>query len=230
MNNNKINDLKTTLPLEWMMILTSGLLLFLSLWMVFYYAPEEKVMGAVQRIFYFHVASAWIGFMAFFVTFLGSVLYLIYTARKWDILAKASAEIGFVFISITLVTGMLWAKPVWGVYWTWEPRLTISAVQWLLYFSYYLLRKSSRNTVSEARLAAVFGVLAFITVPLSWYAIRIWRTIHPQVFTGSSTGLPHKMMLTLIVSIVSFTFIYLSFLIQRIHLENARINRAEAHR
>ena len=227
MNDTKGTELKKIFLPMWLMILVSGLLLFVSLWMVFFYAPEEKTMGVVQKIFYFHVASAWIGFMAFFVTFLGSVFFLLYKAKKWDILAKSSAEIGFVFISITLVTGMLWAKPVWGVFWAWEPRLTISAVQWLLYFSYSLLRKSSRNRNSEARLAAVFGILAFITVPLSWYAIRIWRTIHPQVFAGSSTVLPPKMMATLIVSVVVFTFIYLSFLIQRMQLEYAQHNLTE---
>ena len=219
MDKNEGLNLKKRIPPDWVMILIGGLLLLLSLWMVFFYAPEEMTMGAVQKIFYFHVASAWVGFFAFFVTFLGGVLYLMVSAEKWDVLAKSSAEIGFVFISMTLVTGMLWAKPVWGVFWTWDPRLTISAVQWLLYFSYSLLRKSSSDRNSEARLAAVFGIIAFITVPLSWFAIRIWRTIHPQIFSGSSTALPHKMMVTLIVSIFTFTFIYFSFLIQRINLE-----------
>ena len=125
-----------------LLIALSALLLAGALWMVFAYAPEEQTMGIVQKIFYFHVSSAWVGFFAFFVTFLGSLLYLLRGQDRWDMLAVASAEIGFVFISITLVSGMLWAKPVWGAYWVWEMRLTISLIQWLMYFSYTLLRRS----------------------------------------------------------------------------------------
>ena len=117
-----------------LLIALSAVLLAGALWMVFAYAPEEQTMGIVQKIFYFHVSSAWVGFFAFFVTFLGSLLYLLRGQDRWDQLAAASAEIGFVFISITLVSGMLWAKPVWGAYWVWEMRLTISLIQWLMYF------------------------------------------------------------------------------------------------
>jgi len=193
-----------------------------GLWMVFFYAPREATMGDVQRIFYFHVASAWVGFFGFFITFLGSIGYLITTKRQWDILAFSSAEIGLSFISMTLVTGMLWAKPVWGTYWTWEPRLTISAVQWLLYVAYVMLRGSVLSPEREARFAAVYGIAAFVTVPLSWFAIRWWRSIHPLVISGEGMAMSATMRYTLFLALGTFTLLYATLLRQRIQLEKAK--------
>ncbi|MBN2394511.1 MAG: cytochrome c biogenesis protein CcsA [Anaerolineae bacterium] len=200
----------------------SVVVFLVALGMVFFYAPREATMGEVQRIFYFHVASAWVGFFGFFVTFVGGIGYLATNDRRWDILAFSSAEVGLVFISMTLVTGMLWAKPAWGTYWTWEPRLTISAVQWLLYVAYVMLRGSVLSPEREARFAAVYGIAAFVTVPLSWFAIRWWRTIHPQVVSSEGMAIAPKMIHTLLVSIVAFTLVYIVLLRQRIALEHAR--------
>lgn len=200
----------------------SVVVFLVALAMVFFYAPREVTMGEVQRIFYFHVSSAWVGFFGFFVTFVGGVGYLAANNRCWDILAFSSAEVGLVYISMTLVTGMLWAKPAWGTYWTWEPRLTISAVQWLLYVAYVMLRGSVLSPEREARFAAVYGIVAFVTVPLSWFAIRWWRTIHPQVISSEGMALAPKMVYTLIVSIVAFTLVYVTLLRQHIALEQAR--------
>ena len=193
-----------------------------ALWMVFGYAPREATMGDVQRIFYFHVASAWVGFFGFFVTFVASIVYLVREERRWDIVAASSAEIGLAFITMTLLTGMLWARPVWGVYWTWEPRLTISAVQWLLYVAYVMLRGSVASPEREARFAAVYGIMAFVTVPLSWFAIRWWRTIHPQVVSGEGMAMTPRMVQTLLTSIGVFTLVYVTLLRQRIRLALAQ--------
>jgi len=193
-----------------------------ALGMVFFYAPREATMGEVQRIFYFHVASAWVGFFGFFVTFVGGVGYLATNNRRWDILAFSSAEVGLVYISMTLITGMLWAKPTWGAYWTWEPRLTISAVQWLLYVAYVMLRGSVFSPEREARFAAVYGAAAFATAPLSWFAIRWWRTIHPVIVSGAGMALTPKMIHTLLASIAAFTLVYATLLRQRIALEYER--------
>ncbi len=201
-----------------------------ALGMVFFYAPREAVMGEVQRIFYFHVASAWIGFFGFFVTFLGSALYLARDERRWDILALASAEVGLIFITMTLLTGMLWARPAWGVYWTWEPRLTISAVQWLLYLAYGMLRGAVHSPERGARFAAVYGIAAFTTVPLSWFAIRWWRTIHPQVFSGSGMAITSKMLTTLLAALAAFTVLYGALLRARIRLEQERDQLAALRR
>lgn len=179
-------------------------------------------MGDVQRIFYFHVASAWVGFFGFFVTFVASIVYLVRGERRWDVVAASSAEVGLAFITMTLLTGMLWARPVWGVYWTWEPRLTISAVQWLLYVAYVMLRSSVTSPEREARFAAVYGIMAFVTVPLSWFAIRWWRTIHPQVVSGEGMAIAPKMVQTLLTSIGVFTLVYATLLRQRIRVALAQ--------
>jgi heme exporter protein C len=195
--------------------------MLVALGMVFLYAPREATMGDVQRIFYFHVASAWVGFFAFFVTCLASAAYLARGERRWDILALSSVEIGAAFIAMTVVTGALWAKPVWGTYWTWEPRLTISAVQLLIYIAYGMLRASVEEAERKARFAAVYGIVAFVTVPLSWFAIRWWRTIHPDVLTGSGMAITPHMVHTLLVSLAAFTLLYVTFLRQRMRLERA---------
>jgi len=191
-----------------------------ALTMVFLYAPREVSMGNVQRIFYFHVASAWVGFFAFFVTFLGGIGYLIQEKRRWDILALSSVEIGLTFIIMAVATGSLWARPVWGTYWTWEPRLTISAVQLLIYIAYGMLRGSIDNPERRARFAAVYGIVAFVTVPLSWFAIRWWRTIHPDIIAGGEMALTPRMVQTLMVSLGAFTLLYITLLRQRMRLES----------
>lgn len=204
-----------------------------ALGMVFLYAPREATMGDIQRIFYFHVASAWVGFFGFFITFVASALYLATSSRRWDILGLSSAEVGLAFISMTVVTGSLWAKPVWGTYWTWEPRLTISAVQWLLYVAYVMLRGSTTPSGGEdrvAQFAAVYGIVAFVTVPLSWFAIRWWRTIHPQVLSGGEMALTARMLQTLFASLAAFTLAYVALVRQRVGLEQARDRLVVARR
>ena len=206
----------------------SGVAVLAALGMVFFYAPREATMGDVQRIFYFHVASAWVGFFAFFVTFLMGVAYLGSRERKWDTLGLCSVEIGLVFITMAVVSGSLWARPVWGTYWTWEPRLTISVVQLLIYVAYRRLRAAVEGPERRARYAAVYGIVAFVTVPLSWFAIRWWRTIHPDILTGGGgMAVTPRMVHTLLVSLVAFTLLYATLLRLRTRLE--RTVEAVAH-
>jgi len=200
----------------------SGVAMFAALGMVFLYAPREATMGDVQRIFYFHVASAWIGFFAFFVTCLAGIGYLVQGERRWDVLALSSVEMGLTFTTMTLLTGALWARPVWGTYWTWEPRLTISLVQWLIYVAYRMLRAAIEAPERRARFAAVYGIVAFVTVPLSWFAIRWWRTIHPDILMGGEgMAITPRMVHTLVVSLVAFTLLYATLLRLRMQLECA---------
>ncbi len=199
--------------------LASAVAILTALGMVFLYAPREATMGDVQRIFYFHVSSAWIGFFAFFVTFLAGIMYLIRGERRWDILALSSVEVGLTFIAMAVITGSLWARPVWGTYWTWEPRLTISAVQLLIYIAYGMLRRAVEGPERQARFAAVYGIVAFVTVPLSWFAIRWWRTIHPEILSEGDMALTPRMVQTFLVSLVAFTLLYATLLRQRIRLE-----------
>jgi heme exporter protein C len=206
----------------------SGLAVIIALGMVFLYAPREVTMGEVQRIFYFHVASAWVGFFGFFVTFLAGIGYLVTGKRRWDIVGLSSVEVGLTFITMTVVTGSLWAKPVWGAFWTWEPRLTISAVQLLVYIAYGMLRASLESPEQKARFAAVYGIVAFVTVPLSWFAIRWWRTIHPDILTGGEgMAVTPRMTQTLLVTIAAFTLLYAMLLRLRVSLERASDQLAE---
>ncbi len=218
-NNDIVGLVLAALSSAWILIALS---------MVFIYAPREATMGDVQRIFYFHVASAWVGFFGFFVTFLAGIVYLARQERRWDILALSSVEIGLAFIAMAVVSGSLWARPVWGTYWTWEPRLTISAVQLLIYISYIMLRTAIENPHQRARFAAVYGIAAFVTVPLSWFAIRWWRTIHPDILTGGGgMAMTAKMIHTLLASLGAFTLLYFTLLRQRMRLEQASLALAE---
>lgn len=196
-----------------------------ALAMVFLYAPRERTMGDVQRIFYFHLGSAWVGFFAFFVTMLSGVLYLWKGEEGWDIVGNASAEVGTVFMTMAIVSGSLWARPVWNTWWTWDPRLTISAVQWLLYLAYFMLRAGIEDPARRARFSAVYGIIAFLTVPLSFLSIRIWRTIHPVVVGGNSGvsaegafNMTAKMRHTLFFSLGTFTALYFTLLRHRLRL------------
>jgi len=193
--------------------------------MVFLYAPRERNMGDVQRIFYFHLGSAWVGFFAFFVTMISGVLYLWKAEERWDVVGSASAEVGTVFMTMAIISGSLWARPVWNTWWTWDPRLTISAIQWLLYLAYFMLRAGIEDPARRARFSAVYGIIAFLTVPLSFLSIRIWRTIHPVVVAGESGtsvegafSMTTSMRYTLFFSLATFTVLYFTLLRHRLQL------------
>jgi heme exporter protein C len=157
------------------------------------WAPDEKTMGLVQRIFYFHVSSAWTGFVAFIMVFIGSVAYLRTRAPKWDWLSVASAEVGVTFFTIVLVTGPIWAKPVWGIWWTWDARLTSSFLLWVLFVSYLLLRTLVDEPSRRAMVSAVFGIFATLDIPLVYFSIWWFRTQHPQPVIGDGGKLDARM-------------------------------------
>ena len=190
-------------------IAASAVLMTLAGGMALLFAPTEKTMGDVQRIFYFHVPSAWIAFLAFFVVFLSSILYLRTHHPKWDLLAASSAEIGVLFITLVLITGPLWAKPVWNTFWTWDARLTTSLILWLIYVSYLLIRSYTQQAARGSAFAAVYGIIGFIDVPIVYFSIRWWRTLHPSYVMGSSSGgLAPQMLATLLVCLVAFTVLF----------------------
>src|SRR5580704_15927416 len=154
----------------------------------FYIAPEERTMRVIQRIFYFHAAAAWAGMTAFFVCFAAHLLYVWRREEKWDSLAVSSAEVGLAFITVVLITGPIWAKPAWGIYWTWDARLTSTLVLWLLYVAYLLLRTLVEEPDRRALLSALFGIFAFLDVPLVFGSIRWWRDQHPQPVVMGEPG------------------------------------------
>lgn len=198
--------------------------ILVALYLIFYYAPQEATMGEVQRIFYAHVPSAWTAFLAYFMVFLGSIAYLWKRTRIADDLAYSSAEVGFIFCTCVLVTGPLWAKPVWGIWWTWDARLTSTFVLWLLFISYLMLRSYVLNPGRAAVLGAVVGILGFVDVPIIYMSIRWWRTQHPQpvIAGGEGSGLDPKMWITLLVSWGACLCLFAYLVRQRLWLAEAR--------
>lgn len=200
-------------------------LMFLAaLGMIFLYAPREITMGEVQRIFYFHVASAWIGGLALFIALLAGIVLLITGSHFWDRLELASVEIGLVFSAMTLFTGMIWGRPAWNTWWTWDPRTTTFAILILIYFAYLMLRNAIEDPDRRARFAAVYAIVGFVSVPLTFFSIRLWRTIHPVVIGSSdpsaegSFNMVPPMVHTLLFSLAFFTVLYLTLLWHRMRL------------
>jgi heme exporter protein C len=178
-------------------------------------------MGDIQRIFYFHTPSAWIALgPSFTMVFIASIVYLIKKDLRWDRIAASSAEIGVMFTTITLITGPIWARPIWGAYWTWDPRLTTALVLWFIYVAYLMLRGATGSGHKRARLSAVFGIVGWIDVPIVFMSIRWWRTIHPDVITGEDSGLDPSMRLVLFFSLGAFTLLYAYLLTVRVRQEN----------
>ncbi|MBA7607628.1 Heme exporter protein C [subsurface metagenome] len=201
-------------------------LMVTALYLVFVYVPTEKTMGIVQRIFYLMVPMGWLSLLSFLIVFIGSILYLVKRESKWDILAHSSAEAGIIFTTLALLTGAIWAKPVWGVWWTWEPRLTSTLVLWLLYLAYFMVRSLATEESRGATFAAVVGIVGFIDLPIIILATTLWRGMHPElmIFQG---GLAPSMLVTLLVSISAFTALYFLLLIQRVSM---RSDEAEVKR
>jgi len=193
-----------------------------SLYMAFIYAPTEMVMGNIQRIFYFHMGSVWVATIAFTVVFIASIQYLRKQTRFWDIMAYSSAELGVLFTTLTIITGSIWAKPVWGTWWTWDPQLTTTFILWILYIVYLILRSSAGSDVKKAKFAAVFGIIAFIDLPLVYASARLMRGISPVVFGDRGGGIAPQMMVALVVCIITFTLLYIVLLKQRMDIEEVK--------
>jgi heme exporter protein C len=208
-----------TRSLGWLTLVAMAVALFGAL----VYAPTERAMGVAQRVFYVHVPSAWTAFLAFFVVAAASILYLWRGERRWDILALSSAELGVILTSLALITGSLWGKVVWGTWWTWEARLTSTLVLWLIYVAYLMLRAYTEGP-HQARFAAVLGIVGALDIPIIFFSVRWWRTLHPElmVLRPSGPALEPKMSQALLVSVVAFTLLYIYLLIQRVRLERAR--------
>ncbi len=208
-----------------------------GLYMAFLYAPTEVNMGLVYRIFFFHLGTIAAGFLAITLVAIAGIAYLRTNSRQWDRIAEGSAEIGVVFCTIALISGSIWARPIWGVWWTWDPRLTSFLILWLIYIAYLMLRATARDDPRVARFSAVFGLLGFIDVPIVIVSARYWRAISPVLFQenaqGITFGLTPEMVQTLIVCIIGFVLLFFWLLAQRVRLETLRddllaIRRARA--
>lgn len=208
----------------------TGVLLSYALYEALIAAPTEQTMGDVQRIFYYHVPSAWTAFILFFVNFFASIVYLIWRANKADIVALVTAEVGVVFCTVVLVTGPIWARPVWGIWWTWDLRLTLTLVLWLIYVSYLMLRRYSTGQATPT-LAAALAIFGFLDVPIVYMSIRWWRTQHPQpvIAGGQGSGLDPHMWAAVVWNWAAFMAFAALLIWVRYRLEITRQQLDEAH-
>jgi heme exporter protein C len=209
------------------LILTVGMPI--ALYMALIGAPREKTMGDLQRIFYFHVPSAIVGMTAFAVNCFASFMYVIRKNRCWDHLGVAAAEIGVMFFSMVLITGPIWAKPVWFVWWTWSPRLTSSLVLCMLYLAYLLIRRYLEDPERRGMVSGVFGIIAFVDAPLVWFSIRWWRDIHPSPMLESG-GLSPAMRPAFFVCLIVFFLLMVYLLRRRFFIEALRDDLEELAR
>ena len=195
-----------------------------ALWLVFMVVPTEREMGIVQRIFYFHVSSAWVAFLGFFLVAGASAVYLWNGSRAADRLAEAAAEVGVLFCTLVLVTGPLWARPIWGVWWTWDPRLTMTVILWAIYASYLMLRAFGGEDDAVRRYAAVLGIIGVLDIPIIMVSVRLLRGIHPAVLTrneGGSGLVDPWMRLALLVS--SLALVLLGIWLMQLRARTARL-------
>lgn len=197
-----------TRPLDDLLAWGSLVTMLLALLGAFLYAQTEQVMGPIQRIFYVHLPLAWIGFVAFGHACWAGIQYLRTGRREWDVAGASAAEIGVLFSTLVIVTGSLWARPVWGTWWTWDPQLVTYLILWLIYVGYLMLRGAAGDDPRRARFAAVFAIVGFVDVPLVWFSARYLRALSPVIFTTHSIGLAPSMAASLGVGLVAWSLLY----------------------
>ncbi len=195
--------------------LITGIALCIGQYFIWIYAPIEMTMGLVQKIFYIHMPMAVWAMISFFVVFIFSAMYLIKRDIKFDYIAGAAAEIGVVFSGLALITGSLWGRAAWNVWWTWDPRLTTTLIMWFVYAAYLVLRTSPMSAERRSLVCAVLGIVAFVDVPLVFYSARLWRSVHPAVLGAKGGGMAPEMLTTLLVNISAFGLLWLVLLVVR---------------
>ena len=203
----QMNRLSPVMPLVGII---AGLALALCQYLIFVYAPGEQAMGIVQKIFYFHMPLAWWSLISLLTVFVASIAFLRTHDWKWDALSGAAAEVGVLFSGLALVTGSIWGRHSWGVWWTWYPRLTTTLVMWFVYAGYLVLRTLDLTRERLGTVSAVVGIVAFLDVPLVFLSARLWRSIHPAVFASKGGGLEPEMKTTVIACIVAFGFLWVA--------------------
>jgi len=207
-----------------LLTILSCILFIGALLMVFLYAPLEYVMNYVQKIFYFHIANAWVGMLGFMAAAVAGIAYLTTKNIKWDIVEFAAVEISLVFFLIAIISGSVWARPSWGTWWTWDARLTTAAILEMIYLAYLMLRKGIEDVERRARFGAVYTLIGGLSVPITFLSIRLWQTIHPAIIgtknaTGSGGfGMTQPMLITMFVCLFTFSVIFITLLWHRIRI------------
>ncbi len=214
------------------MLLVAVVLVVITFVRAIYFTPIEASQGAAQKIFYVHAPSAWVAFLAFGIVAVTSILYLWLKDPKLDLAAESSAEVGVVFTTMVLVSGPLWGKPVWGTWWTWDARLTLTLFLWFIYVGYLVLRGAIEDPGMRARYSAVLGILGALLIPFIHLSVYLFRTLHPMpiVLKPSAPSLPKQMLETLLFAFVSFTVLFLAFLRSRYRLAVDRAAREAEER
>jgi len=193
-----------------------------ALGLILFFTPLEANMGAVQKVFYFHVASAWAGMLSFILAAVASAGYLIRRRFSWDWLSLSAVEVGVVFGLIAILSGMIWARPIWNTWWVWDPHLTTTAIMELIYIAYFILRSSLNTPETRARLGGVYAIVSVATVPLTFFSIRLFRTIHPVVIAvmsgGSAFNISPRMLVAFFISLAAFTVLLADLVWNRFRL------------
>jgi len=204
-------------------LIITSLLMLVNMYLIFMWVPTEQNLGISQRIFYVHVPVAWVGMVAIFLVAIGSVLHLITRNDRWDAIAYSAAEIGLIFGTLMLVTGALWAKPAWGVWWQWDPKLTTALILWFIYVGYLMVRAYAPSGSQGRRYASVVALIGAIDAPIIYMASVWWRTAHPDLNIGplAESSLDTNMLMVWLYSTVAFTVFYVYLLIERISMRKA---------
>ena len=209
------------------LLIVSAALMAVTLYMVFMWVPTEQNLGVSQRIFYFHVPLGWIGMLSIVVVAVASLMHLITGKEKWDSLAYATAELGVIFATLILVTGAIWARPVWGVWWTWDAKLTTTLVLWFIYVGYLMIRAYGPSGTQGKRYASVIALIGAIDSPIIYKATDWWHTAHPE--RNVPSDLASEMLLTLLVAMMAFTVLYAYLLVERYSLRKSESDLDELH-
>ncbi|HBX70410.1 MAG TPA: cytochrome C assembly protein, partial [Chloroflexi bacterium] len=203
--------------------IVSVVLFLIAAWMVFFYAPLEAVMGQVQKVFYFHVATAWVGMLGFMAAGSAGIAYLRTHNLKWDIVEVAAVEISLVFFFIAIILGSIWARPIWNTWWTWDPRLTTATIMLLIYAAYLMLRQGIDDPDRRARFGAVYTLIGGISAPITFMAIRLFRSIHPVVIGSANLAqggfnMTGDMKVAFFFALFAFTVIFVDLFWNRIRM------------
>jgi heme exporter protein C len=201
----------------------SIIVLAISTYLALFFAPTELVMGQVQRVFYFHIGTAWVGLLGFILAAVSGIIYLVTKDMKWDRFEVAAVEVSTMFFFLTIVLGSIWARPAWNTWWTWDPRLTTAAVTELIYIAYFMLRQGIEDPEKRARFGAVYTLLGGISAPITFMVIRLFRSIHPVV-VGTANADQGKLSMTgdmkiaFFFALFAFTIIFIDLIWHRVRL------------
>ena len=215
------------------LFVAAATMMAVTLYLVFFYAPTDANLGVSQRILYYHVPVAILGLFSIVVVAVASAAHLITRREEWDSLAYSAAEVGVLLTTLGIVTGAMWAKPTWGIWWTWDPKLTLTLVLWFIYVGYLMLRAYGPKGSQGARYGAVVAIIGAIDAPIVYYAAELWRTTHPTLVIGpaaDSGGMDSRMAMVLLASMVAFALLFAYVLIERYALRRSEAEADELYR